>query len=246
MVVFLSILTNFVFFCFGYLIGSLNTSIIIGKLFYKVDIRTFHSGNAGSTNAQRVFGSKISSIILTIDIFKSILSVVIAFFIQKSINDFLVNPNIDPNVDFEAVSLVNSQLYLYPTIGGLGNVVGHIFPLFYNFKGGKGVASTIGVLATINIILVPIFLLIYYFVLWLKKYVSLASCSSVIITGLFILIPWIPSGILGYFNNVSMQGFWIIFIVYLPILFLVCFAHRENFVRIINKTERKKEIKFWK
>ncbi|WP_416373496.1 glycerol-3-phosphate acyltransferase [Mycoplasmopsis felis] len=58
MVVFLSILTNFVFFCFGYLIGSLNTSIIIGKLFYKVDIRTFHSGNAGSTNAERVFWFK--------------------------------------------------------------------------------------------------------------------------------------------------------------------------------------------
>ncbi|TDV24307.1 glycerol-3-phosphate acyltransferase PlsY [Mycoplasmopsis mustelae] len=250
MVTFLSIITNLMFLLLGYLIGSLNTSLIIGKKFFKIDVREHHSKNAGYTNAKRVLGSKIAALILFIDIFKSILAVLIAFGISYVINKDIQSrlKNSDELVDFRAVSLITHQLYLFPIIAGIGNLIGHVWPVFFDFRGGKGVASIIGILVTINIILVVIFIIVYFIVLYFWKYVSLSSALAASISGLFALIPWISADILGYFNGygdmfwLKTNLFYITFIFYLLALAVLLWSHRSNFIRIKEKTERKVDL----
>lgn len=118
MEIFLSIAINILIFLIGYLIGSLNASIIVGKLFYKKDIREFHSKNAGATNSLRVFGYKVAIVILFIDIFK----VVFATYFVRIVFPFVFSP----------------KLYFYiPLIAGLAAQLGKLIRYILNLEAGK-------------------------------------------------------------------------------------------------------------
>jgi len=135
----------------AYILGSIPTSYIIGKLIKGIDIRDFGSGNVGATNALRILGTKVGVFTLIIDIGKGFLAVNFARFIIPEPTDIII------------------------IITGLFAIIGHIFTIFLKFKGGKGVATSAGVF--IAIIPIPVALALFVFVLtvWLSKFVSLGS-----------------------------------------------------------------------
>jgi len=135
----------------AYILGSIPTSYIIGKLIKGIDIRDFGSGNVGATNALRILGTKVGVFTLIIDIGKGFLAVNFASFIIPEPTDIII------------------------IITGLFAIIGHIFTIFLKFKGGKGVATSAGVF--IAIIPIPVALALFVFVLtvWLSKFVSLGS-----------------------------------------------------------------------
>lgn len=185
----------------GYLIGSIPFALIIGKLFYNTDIRKSGSGNLGGTNAGRTLGKKAGLIVILLDIAKSFVAITIAALIIKQFN-LPVNPN----------------------YAGLACVVGHCYPIFAQFKGGKGVACATGFILAINPILLMIAVAIFLINLKIHHMVSLAVLISLgIITILSFIFPM--------FNNTN--------IVLLILTVFLSFQHRENIKRIIMGNENK-------
>jgi len=135
----------------AYILGSIPTSYIMGKLLKGIDIRDFGSGNVGATNALRILGTKIGIITLIIDIGKGFLAVNIAKLI------------------------INEPTDLIMIITGLFAIIGHIFTIFLMFKGGKGVATSAGVFIALVPIPIAIALLVFVVTVWLSKFVSLGS-----------------------------------------------------------------------
>lgn len=138
-------------FVTAYLLGSIPTSFIMGKIVRKIDIRQYGSGNVGATNALRVLGTKIGIITLIIDIGKGILAVVIGKRLVTEPSNLLL-------IGF-----------------GLFAILGHIFTIFLKFKGGKGVATSAGVFIALIPVPVAITLVVFVVTVWLSKYVSLGS-----------------------------------------------------------------------
>lgn len=138
-------------FVTAYLLGSIPTSFIMGKIVRKIDIRQYGSGNVGATNALRVLGTKIGIITLIIDIGKGILAVVIGKILVTEPSNLLL-------IGF-----------------GLFAILGHIFTIFLKFKGGKGVATSAGVFIALIPVPVAITLVVFVVTVWLSKYVSLGS-----------------------------------------------------------------------
>ena len=136
----------------AYLIGSINMSIIIAKLSGLPDPRTTGSGNAGATNTLRISGKKEAAMVLMGDIFKGVLAVVIGRML---------------NLDSFMLGLT-----------ALAAVAGHIFPVYFQFKGGKGVATTLGVLLALNLWIGLFTLAVWALVAYIWKYASLASLSA--------------------------------------------------------------------
>ncbi|MGV2393503.1 UNVERIFIED_CONTAM: glycerol-3-phosphate acyltransferase [Campylobacter lari] len=160
-----SILFNVFLLVFGYLfIGSFNTSIIFSRYYKHDDIRNYNSGNAGATNSLRRYGKKVAIAILFIDMLKVVIPVLIMASLLNHI-DFFIN-------------LRENNIFISPQVLGLGIIIGHVFPIYFKFKGGKGVACTIGLICSINIILFLIAALIFFSVVLSSKYVSLASILS--------------------------------------------------------------------
>ena len=191
----------FLIFLISYLIGSISGSLTISKLFFNEDIRKKGSGNAGTTNTFRVYGKKYARIAFFIDILKGILAVFIA-------------------------SLFNTKYGIY--LAATSVVIGHCWPIFYNFKGGKGVATSFGV----NIYIVPIAALVQFIVFTVINYtmsfVSLASIlsmlSAVIVT------------LLLYIKNTPL----IITIILNTIIVII--THKDNIKRLKNKEESKTNL----
>ncbi|MBC8416693.1 MAG: glycerol-3-phosphate 1-O-acyltransferase PlsY [Candidatus Cloacimonetes bacterium] len=151
-------------FVFAYLLGSIPTSFLMGKLIKGIDIREYGSGNVGATNALRVLGTKIGIITLLIDIGKG--------FFTVQIGKLLVS---EP-----------SNLFLIGT--GLFGIIGHIFTIFLKFKGGKGVATSAGVFIALSPLPVAIALVVFVVTVWLSKYVSLGSMVAAFVFFLVELI----------------------------------------------------------
>ncbi len=202
----------------AYLLGSINTAIVISKLVYRDDIRRYGSGNAGLTNMLRTFGKRAAGLTLFGDMFKTAL----AIFIAGLLLGFGYNSGISLN-----------DGYCY--IAGLFAVVGHVFPVYYGFKGGKGVLVT----STMALILTPIpfaFLLIVFIaVVGVSKYVSLGSVTVAV------LYPVVVTGYISLWFNARTPGIISLCTVLLAIFIVWC--HRENLARISNKTERKISFK---
>ncbi|QNM93667.1 glycerol-3-phosphate 1-O-acyltransferase PlsY [Mycoplasma sp. Pen4] len=225
MIIFTSILLNLMFLAIGYLIGSANTSIIISKIL-KNDVRNHHSNNAGATNSVRVLGKKMGAIILFIDILKTIASVSLAFGILSWVN--IHNDT-------------SEYLYGVPMFAGIGTVLGHSFPIFFGFKGGKGVACSIGLIISYNIVLLPIAAVFFFGVLFWKKYVSLASMLAAILLTPFLFISWMSESSIAFATNMQnllpyspLQG-----LIYLGALGLILWTHRGNILRLKRHEERK-------
>lgn len=200
----------------AYLLGSVNSSIIVSTVLHGEDIRTKGSGNAGLTNTLRTYGKGAAGLVLLGDMLKTVISIFIAglvfgFYYSKGIS-------------------FSTECYL----AGLASIIGHIFPIYYKFKGGKGVLST----STMALVLTPIhfavLLLIFIGVVAASKYVSL---GSVIVA---VLYPIVLDGTFKMASTpeapVTCLGATIASIV---IAVLIVYCHRGNLQRITEHTERK-------
>lgn len=194
----------FLLIVFAYLVGSIPSAVWLGKRFYKIDVREFGSGNAGATNTFRVLGKKAGIVVLVCDILKGSMSVLLAF-----LSSYNVNSN----------QFVNLQLAL-----GIAAVVGHVFPVFAGFRGGKGVATILGIVICLTPITSALGLIVFLTVLILTRYVSLSS----IMAG--ISYPILLKFILKNDNQTLF-----IFSIFVAILLVI--THKKNISRLLKKQE---------
>lgn len=210
----------------GYLLGSVNTAIVISKVFYKDDIRKYGSGNAGMTNMLRTFGGKAAIGVLVGDMLKT----VIAIFIGGVLFGFGYINAFSMGYDSSYMMFMGIGTYT----AGLAAVLGHIFPIYYGFRGGKGVLVS----ATMALMLSPILFLIMFAIFALlvatSKYVSLGSVTSAIAYPLLVY---------GFFGMYQMTTPPTILLVSILIACIIVFAHKENLKRISNRTERQLSFK---
>lgn len=198
----------------AYLIGSVNFSIIISKKMAGFDVREKGSGNAGTTNMLRSVGKKAAAITLVCDILKGVVSIGIAIIVG----------NIAKNLDRE----------LLLQIAGIAVVIGHTFPIFFGFKGGKGVATSLGVLLMSNWQIGLICLVFALVLMALTKMVSLGSCGAAI------LFPVLTLFINEHYTVLTEGKNGNVYFIYSVILaIIVLYNHRENIKRILNGTENK-------
>ncbi|KPU28302.1 hypothetical protein TR13x_02915 [Caloranaerobacter sp. TR13] len=183
----------------SYLIGNINTAYLIGKIFENKDIRNYGSGNAGATNALRVFGVKIAAITFLFDLLKAVISVILGKMILGETGMLL---------------------------SGVSVVIGHNWPVLLNFKGGKGIASTIGVMLVVNYKIALICIAIGLIIVIRSKYVSLGSVITMA------LLP-----VIGLFFNRPFNLDFLIFTLILSVMAI--YRHKENISRLLKGQERK-------
>jgi acyl phosphate:glycerol-3-phosphate acyltransferase len=181
----------------SYLLGSIPFGFILTKVFLKKDIRDIGSGNIGATNALRTGNKTLGYATLILDIIKAILPVL---YIKFNYPDYLF-------------------------IASLSTFLGHVFPIWLKFKGGKGVATYVGILFSINFILGLIFVTIWIITFLISKYSSLSSLIASILVPIYLII----------FENYNSLFFIIMFV-------LILYTHRENIKRLKNKEETKTKI----
>lgn len=186
----------------SYMFGSIPFALVIGKVFFKKDVRNYGSGNLGGSNAGRVLGKKIGITVILLDASKALISTLIAGYLSR---------RFDLYIDLRYFA-------------GLACVIGHCYPVFASFKGGKAVSTATG----LQIAIVPKFVLpglvIFMLVLYKSKYVSLAS----IVTATFIIVA-------TFFMNISLTGK----IINIIVMALLIYRHKSNIGRLLNHTENK-------
>lgn len=196
----------------SYLIGSINFSIIISKKVAGFDVREKGSGNAGTTNMLRTVGKKAALITLVCDILKGVISILLALLIGKIAKE------------------ANNSILVQ--IAGILVIIGHTFPIFFKFKGGKGVATAVGVLLTTNWQIGLICLIFGLVLIALTRMVSLGSITAAIL---------FPILVLFIKTNYIVEGNY--FIYSLIIAVMIVFNHRENVKRLLSGTENKLSFK---
>ena len=207
----------------GYGFGLFQTGYIYGRLNH-VDIREFGSGNAGTTNAMRVLGKKAGIITYFGDMLKGVLA---GIFIRILCDNFFDIGNGD---------MKESLTYIMVLFGGLGVVLGHNYPCYMGFKGGKGIAASSGVIISLfNFPLVIMSMLTFIIITKVSKYVSLGSILMMV----FYFIEIIIFGSLGFLKVTGFDYLMEVYILTFVFSGLAVFKHRSNIVRLINKTERK-------
>ncbi len=182
-----------------YLLGSVPFGYIVGKLFKKIDIREYGSGNIGATNAFRILGPVLASLVLIGDIGKGVFSIYLVRFL---------------NIDSLSILI----------IAGLAVICGHDWSLFLRFKGGKGVATTFGVIFSFNLVISILAVIVWVIIIIFTKYASLASISSLTAVVIFMILLKQPYE-------------YVIFSII--ILILTVFKHKENIKRLRLGKEKK-------
>jgi glycerol-3-phosphate acyltransferase PlsY len=190
----------------AYLLGSIPTAVWIGKSFYGIDVREFGSGNAGATNTFRVLGRKAGIPVLIIDIIKGTAAVALSYLSPYS---------------FGTPEFVNLQLGL-----GVAALVGHIFPVFAGFRGGKGVATILGIVICILPLSCCLSLVVFLIVLFTTRIVSLSSMLAGIAFPIFLNV------VLGNTDTILM-----IFSILVALMLII--THRKNIVRLLKNQENK-------
>ena len=188
----------FLIISFSYLMGSIPFGYLLTKIFLKKDIRDIGSGNIGATNALRTGNKLIGYSTLTLDVLKAVLPVIFIKF--------------------------NYPEYIY--VSSLSVFIGHVFPLWLKFKGGKGVATYVGILFCINVLFGLLFISTWLLLYFIFKYSSLSSLLATLT---------IPVYILFFLSGKNIIFFLIIFV-------LIFYTHKENVKRLINKEESKTKI----
>ena len=198
----------------AYLIGSINFSVILSKKMAGFDVRQKGSGNAGTTNMLRSVGKKAAAITLICDILKGVVSIGIAILVG-----YLFNAQ-------------NKSILVQ--IAAIAVVIGHTFPIFFGFKGGKGVATSLGVLIMTNWQIGLICLVFALVLMVLTKMVSLGSCAAAV------LFPVLTLFINTNYTVLSESKSGKVYLIYSILLaVIVLFNHRSNIKRILNGTENK-------
>jgi glycerol-3-phosphate acyltransferase PlsY len=190
----------------AYLIGSIPTAVWISKKVYGIDIREHGSGNAGATNTFRILGKKAGSVVMAGDMLKGVIAVKFALFSSFS---------------WSSEAIVNLQVFL-----GLAAVVGHIFPIWADFRGGKGIATLFGMILAIQPLVAVSLIGVFCFMLYLTRYVSLSSISASIAFPLLIVF---------IFNEPEMS--YRVFAIATALL--VVLTHHKNINRLLTGNESK-------
>ena len=197
----------------AYLIGSVNFSVIFSKKFAGFDVREKGSGNAGTTNMLRSVGKKAAAITLICDILKGVVAIGIAILLGY-------------------IPDMNKELLVQ--IAGVAVILGHTFPVFFGFKGGKGVATSLGVLLLSNWQIGLICLVFALVLMILTRMVSVGSCAAAI------LFPVLTLFINEHYTVLTEGKSGNVYFIYSVILaIIVLFNHRENIKRLLNGTENK-------
>ena len=202
----------------AYCIGSINFSVIFSKKFAGFDVREKGSGNAGTTNMLRSVGKKAAAITLLCDVLKGVVAIVISIILGNIIKD------------------VNKELLLQ--VAGVAVVLGHTFPVFFQFKGGKGVATSLGILLMSNWQIGLICLVFAIVLMALTRMVSLGSCAAAV------LFPVLTLFINDHYTVLTEGKQGNVYLIYSIILaVIVLYNHRSNIKRILNGTENKLSFK---
>lgn len=204
----------------AYLLGSLNFSIILSEVVKKKDIRDSGSGNAGATNMLRTYGKKAAVGTMIGDILKVALGIIIAFAILDVPMKYIFSNPAD------AAEI--QRVMLYKEFAGLFCVLGHIFPLYFKFKGGKGVAACTGMVIIVDWRIALILFVIFIGVILISKWISL---GSIVIALLY------PVLIFAFYKNFILTAVALLFTA------IVIVAHRENIKRLAKGTENKISFK---
>jgi glycerol-3-phosphate acyltransferase PlsY len=189
----------------SYLIGSIPTALLVSKRFFGIDIRDYGSGNMGATNTFRVLGSRYGTMVMVIDILKGMAAVMLYNFLPFYLNH-----------DLERTNLMLGL--------GMAAVIGHIFPVFAGFKGGKGVATLLGMILAIQPVIAASCIGIFVLVLYLTRYVSLSSILAAIALPVCVLWIWNE-------NEILYREFTLI------VAILVIATHQKNIGRILRGVE---------
>ena len=202
----------------AYCIGSVNFSVIFSKKFAGFDVREKGSGNAGTTNMLRSVGKKAAALTLVCDVLKGVIAIIIAIILGNIIEN------------------LNRELLLQ--IAGVAVVLGHTFPIFFQFKGGKGVATSLGILLMSNWQIGLICLVFAIVLMALTRIVSLGSCAAAV------LFPVLTLYINDHYTVLTEGKQGSTYLVYSIIMaVIVLFNHRSNIKRILNGTENKLSFK---
>lgn len=203
-------MNEFLLIVLAYLLGSIPTAVWVSKYFFGIDIRDYGSGNAGATNTFRVLGSKWGTVVMVADVLKGVLATSLYILLPFYLND-----------EWHRTNLM---------IGlGLSAVLGHIFPVFADFKGGKGVATLFGMVIAIQPLVAVCCVGVFLLVLYLTRFVSLSSILASIAFAVFILF---------IFNE--KETLYRVFAV--TVALMVILTHQKNINRILRGTESKVPI----
>ena len=201
---------NILFLLLAYLIGAFPSAVWLGRTFYNTDVREYGSGNAGATNTFRTLGAKAGVPVLLMDILKGWLAVNLVYFVTD-------------NQLFSDEKFFEIKLVL-----GIAAVIGHLFPVYTGFRGGKGIATMLGFMLGVYWQAALLSALVFVITFLISKYVSLSSIIA------SLAFPFIVIVILGINNtNTSL----IIFSIFVPILSLI--THQKNIERLIRREENK-------
>lgn len=204
------IVVNVIITIVAYLLGSIPTSVWISRAFFNIDIREYGSGNAGATNTFRVLGVKAGIVVFIVDILKGFIAVNLIHFTKYYIP--------------HSGDYINIQLLL-----GIAAMLGHIFPIYVGFKGGKGVATLFGVICAISLYPTLIMAGIFFLTLILTRYVSLSSMISGFSFPVLIIV---------IFKETTPT--LVIFSLIMAVLML--FTHQKNIERLLRKEEKKANL----
>jgi acyl phosphate:glycerol-3-phosphate acyltransferase len=189
----------------AYLLGSIPTALIISKKYFGIDIRDYGSGNMGATNTFRVLGSKYGTLVMVFDMLKGMAAVALYNFLPHYLSNELDRTNF---------------------MIGLGSaaVAGHIFPVFANFKGGKGVATLFGMILAVQPVIAISCVGVFLLVLYLTRYVSLSSILGAIMLPVSVLWIWNE-------HEVMYRVFALL------VASLVIITHQKNIIRLLRGVE---------
>ncbi len=194
----------------AYLIGSIPTALMISRHFFGIDIRDYGSGNMGATNTFRVLGSRFGTFVMVCDILKGMWAVSLFVFLPHYLSNELDRTNF--------------------MIGlGLAAVLGHIFPVFSQFKGGKGVATLLGMIIALQPVVAVCCVGVFLVVLYFTRYVSLSSILGAIMLPISVLWIWNE-------HEVMYRVFALL------VAFMVVLTHQKNIVRILRGVESRVPI----
>lgn len=196
----------------AYLIGSIPTAVWVSRGFFGVDIREYGSGNAGATNTFRVLGSRWGTLVMIVDILKGALAASLYYFIPQYLSDS------------NEIQRTNFQIGL-----GLTAVLGHIFPIWAGFKGGKGVATLFGMVLAIQPIVAVSCVGVFLLALYLTRYVSLSSILAGVALPVFIILIFHEEEALYRVFGIA-------------VALLIIFTHQKNINRLLSGNESKVPI----
>lgn len=214
-------LFNLLWMFLAYLIGSVNFAILLSNLKKKTNIRTLGSKNAGATNALRLYGWKFGLLVFILDTSKAFWLAVFLGLLQTYVRAFEM---------------------VIPQLAVLFVIIGHIFPIFYDFKGGKGAATLLGMIAAISLLLALIGAILFFAVIFLTRYVSVGSITVPYFLVLFSLInPYLN----GWYDSAIHYGpYWVSTIILLIGSFIVTLTHLPNLQRLMMHKENKLQFNF--